>query len=910
MLRKALLTLTFILFASSAWAQNPTCPTRPLGDNSNACASTAFVQNAVQFTQVTPEQCGYTTYGSGDAGPAITTCINSISGPVRVNFGPHQYNIITPVVISKDYVWLQGVGPGSVLYYTPAGNNTTMITWSNPAITTPVNFGRITDFEIVSPDHTFVKTAIKLIDIGDMEVSGLYFAIWSDTTFNSIGLQTNGRQTSSFHDLRIFTDRPIKLLANPHSGLAADHFHFWNLYLSPADIRPAIEATGILVTNSTFDGFQAWVGGTYGFYYDGTAASGRGTNLSFYNVRCENNPAAVQDPTAYCLYLNIAQGIGNVIIQGTKLDEGRQGIYARGILNLNIAGCYYPPVSPASMKFLDADTTDLSVTVSGCRFESGVTQSLGGLATVYAFKAPSTSTIATDAFYASTATGTPILASQMPALTGDVTTIAGAFATTLATVNSNVGSFGTATQVPQFTVNGKGLITAAANVTITGSTTVNGQVCALSGSCTITAAATSIAIGSTTVTSGTTTRVLFDNAGVLGEYSISGTGNVAMTTNSVFTTPNLGTPSALTLTNATGLPTTGLTGTLQATQFPALTGDITTTAGSLATALKTIPGLTASGGGSATTSLIFTWDANGRITSAATATITPAIGSITGLATNCGTWLATSTSANLASCVTDETGTAGTLVFSGSPTITTPIFTTSFTGPIHYGGSAIGSIATVNGTSNGSPSSAYVLLQSGTTQFVGINNATPKASLDINNNTSSSPALIVATSVSRQQSADTVNGGMEWVTYGSANGNFLTGAVSGGTSASPTATPALRNMFNLSGWGYTGSAWAKGAIIAMQTPSLWSGSNQATQIDFYTTPTGSTTLTLVGSILPSGGLLMGSGSSPTAGQIAAQNGFIANNLAGINKTCTIAVGQVLTFTLGILTATSGTAGCV
>lgn len=58
-------------------------------------------------------------------------------------------------------------------------------------------------------------------------------------------------------------------------------------------------------------------------------------------------------------------------------------------------------------------------------------------------------------------------ASQMPALTGDVTTIAGAVATTLATVNSNVGTFGSATQSAQITTNGKGLLTAAANVTIT-----------------------------------------------------------------------------------------------------------------------------------------------------------------------------------------------------------------------------------------------------------------------------------------------------------------------------------------------------------------------------------------------------------------------------------------------------------
>lgn len=47
-MKKLLLALTFILFAQSAWAQgNPTCPTRPFGDNSNACASTAFVQAAI-----------------------------------------------------------------------------------------------------------------------------------------------------------------------------------------------------------------------------------------------------------------------------------------------------------------------------------------------------------------------------------------------------------------------------------------------------------------------------------------------------------------------------------------------------------------------------------------------------------------------------------------------------------------------------------------------------------------------------------------------------------------------------------------------------------------------------------------------------------------------------------------------
>lgn len=48
--------------------------------------------------------------------------------------------------------------------------------------------------------------------------------------------------------------------------------------------------------------------------------------------------------------------------------------------------------------------------------------------------------------------------------TGDAT---GATVLTLATVNTNIGTFGTGTQVPQFTVNAKGLVTGVTNVTIT-----------------------------------------------------------------------------------------------------------------------------------------------------------------------------------------------------------------------------------------------------------------------------------------------------------------------------------------------------------------------------------------------------------------------------------------------------------
>lgn len=69
-----------------------------------------------------------------------------------------------------------------------------------------------------------------------------------------------------------------------------------------------------------------------------------------------------------------------------------------------------------------------------------------------------------------------------------------------------------------------------------------------------------LVVGTSTITSGTNTRVLFDNSGTLGEYSISGTGSVCMTTSCSMTTPILGTPTSGTLTNTTGFPLANLAG--------------------------------------------------------------------------------------------------------------------------------------------------------------------------------------------------------------------------------------------------------------------------------------------------------------------------------------------------------------
>jgi hypothetical protein len=75
---------------------------------------------------------------------------------------------------------------------------------------------------------------------------------------------------------------------------------------------------------------------------------------------------------------------------------------------------------------------------------------------------------ATHAHSAATDLTGTLAAARMPALTGDVTSTVGTVATTLATVNSNVGTFGGSTAIPVITVNAKGLVTAVTTATPSG----------------------------------------------------------------------------------------------------------------------------------------------------------------------------------------------------------------------------------------------------------------------------------------------------------------------------------------------------------------------------------------------------------------------------------------------------------
>lgn len=115
----------------------------------------------------------------------------------------------------------------------------------------------------------------------------------------------------------------------------------------------------------------------------------------------------------------------------------------------------------------------------------------------------------------------------------------------------------------------------------------------------------------------------------------TGTGALVHKTNAALVTPDLGTPSAAILTNATGTAASLTAG--HVTTNANLTGDVTSVGN--ATTFATVNSNVGTFG-SATQAAQVTVNAKGLATAAANVTVTPAVGSITGLGTGVGTALA------------------------------------------------------------------------------------------------------------------------------------------------------------------------------------------------------------------------------------------------------------------------------
>lgn len=365
-MRKLLLALAFLGFASPALAQNTQCANRPAGDSTNACANTRFVTNNTVVTTTLE------AYGGGcsiaDNGPAFNLALaNSF---IAIILRACIYTVVTPVVTTGLVQSVVGQGKYNTrINFAPTADGTLFTIGSIAAET---SWQHWSDFGIVSSDTTHTKIAFNFIDTSQVQLRNIACTGPAGTGTHFIGgtgsicLQTNGRDLSTFEELEFGANKPIVLADNPTLYLSTDHYVFRDIYLVGDSGAPCINSAAPL-TNLSFLGRQsiALCAGAYKFNPSPTYPGVAWNNIAIENARVEQQPT----PGIYDIDIN-ATGDN---LRGLFINNGQvTGIKLRTVLSGTISNMQATCTAPFT-NFLDINTTDDQIFLSNNRLEAACT---------------------------------------------------------------------------------------------------------------------------------------------------------------------------------------------------------------------------------------------------------------------------------------------------------------------------------------------------------------------------------------------------------------------------------------------------------------------------------------------------------------------------------------------------------
>jgi hypothetical protein len=313
---------------------------------------------------------------------AIQAAITAGGSNCNVYFPAGNYAVDAEITIANDRVNLIGAGKyATTITFQPTANSTC---FKFVRAATTSNQGSICDLAIRSDDNTYVKFAMHFVDVSGYKISNVVIGggvavgnsgFWTDPTYSSYGIYIQGRDTTSFNDITVFADKPIVVAPNPNGAIeiSIDHFNFNNCYLGATYNPCIIFTTGVVATQVSFTGYQAWVLGEGGFYWVDATTPGASNGLSFQNVRYENN----RDQSTYFIHIDVASGVQNVQVSGGQFGY-TNGFYLRGINQISLNSVFYsePGTSGVAM---NANATCQEINLNGCYWTSSSTASLTGL---------------------------------------------------------------------------------------------------------------------------------------------------------------------------------------------------------------------------------------------------------------------------------------------------------------------------------------------------------------------------------------------------------------------------------------------------------------------------------------------------------------------------------------------------
>lgn len=328
---------------------------------------------------VTPQLFGAVADGSADDTASFNLAKVAIAiGAFRLYLPAATYKITDEILFQLDRLNVLGDGQqASIIKFAPTATGKAAFHFKKA---TAVSIAQVSVRGVgfdASGNTIGTKTAIRITDGEEVILDDFAVSNWSSPGTDCIGLQLRGRQTHSISNFVIAADTPVSIEDNPNSTIDIDHYHFWNGYYIADPTRPNIKiASGVNLSNVTFDGYQAWVKGSDGLVWVDTTSPQNSQQLTIKNVRWEQSVNAA----GYMVRIEHFHNLNGLLLENCSGGLNTLGVKLRNVLNptLRQVTCLN-----TSGNALDVDSTVQPLILDNCFFQTGSTVSVGTLKKVY-----------------------------------------------------------------------------------------------------------------------------------------------------------------------------------------------------------------------------------------------------------------------------------------------------------------------------------------------------------------------------------------------------------------------------------------------------------------------------------------------------------------------------------------------